>query len=350
MELDPSAVYQPAARWSVAVSGELHQAGITQENTFDYISSYDVDFGGDPELLQAYVSTKLLGGVDKVIGLQVGYGNLSLGWNHIVGGDRASTNTSFSFDYLAPGYALQLQYFDFRRPVDYEMGFELGDGWDDYEESGQTEKPGRMTTFIADAFYAFNRRTFAYSAVYKGNVVQRRSAGTWLFGVKYLQGLVEYDPDESIVSDILFGLARQDTRQVSFGGGFSYNLVPFHRQPGPDGKGLRNLTINLTAIPMVTLFNQFSSTMRRESEEGDPFWAKNVINGKLHVNYVFKAGAIYSWDRFFIGVSGSYDSYQYKGSTHIPEYFSDESAEFDKIYSSGRFSRWSASLKLCVKF
>ena len=349
MELDPSAVYQPTARWSVAVSGELHQAGITQENTFDYISSYDVDFGGDPELLQAYVSTKLLGGVDKVIGLQVGYGNLSLGWNHIVGGDRASTNTSFSFDYLTPGYALQLQYFDFRRPVDYEMRFELGDGWDDYEESGQTEKPGRMTTFIADAFYAFNRRSFAYSAVYKGNVVQRRSAGTWLFGVKYLQGLVEYDPDETIVSDMLFGLARQDTRQVSFGGGFSYNLVPFHRQPGLDGKGLRNLTFNVTAIPMVTLFNQFSSTMKNPFLEENPVMVKNVINGKLHVNYVFKAGAIYSWDRFFIGISGSYASYNYRGSTDIPQVYSDSDVDFDKIHSSGRFSRWSASLQLCVK-
>ena len=349
-ELNPSAVYQPAARWSVAVSGELHQAGATQENTIDYIFTEEEVAVGGSELLQAYASTKLLGGVDKVVGLQVGYGNLSLGWNHRVGGDRASTNTSFSFDYLAPGYALQLQYFDFRRPADYEMRIGVGGDWGDIEDSGQTEKPGRMTTFIADAFYAFNRRTFAYSAVYKGTVVQRRSAGTWMFGIKYLQGLVEYDPDESIVSDILFGLARQDTRQVSFGGGFSYNLVPFHRQPGADGKGLRNLTINLTAIPMVTLFNQFSSTMRRESEEGDPFWAKNVINGKLHVNYVFKAGAIYSWDRFFIGVSGSYDSYQYKGSTHIPVVFSDEYTEFDKIYSSGRFSRWSASLKLCVKF
>ena len=349
VELDPSAVYQPAARWTVAVSGELHQAGITQENTLDFISSYEDDSSGGSELLQAYASTKLLGGVDKVIGLQVGYGNLSLGWNHRVGGDRASTNTSFSFDYLSPGYALQLQYFDFRRPVDYEMRIALGGGWGDIEDSGKTEKPGRMTTFIADAFYAFNRRSFAYSAVYKGNVIQRRSAGTWMFGIKYLQGLFEYDPD-GLISDLLFGMVRQDTRQISYGGGFSYNLVPFHRQPGPDGKGLRNLTFNVTAIPMVTLFNQFSSTMRRESEEGDPFWAKNVINGKLHVNYVFKAGAIYSWDRFFIGVSGSYDSYQYKGSTHIPDYFSDESADFDKIYSSGRFSRWSASLKLCVKF
>ena len=349
VELDPSAVYQPAARWTVAVSGELHQAGITQENTLDYISLYEDDSSGGSELLQAYASTKLLGGVDKVIGLQVGYGNLSLGWNHRVGGDRASTNTSFSFDYLSPGYALQLQYFDFRRPVDYEMRIALGGGWDDIEDSGKTEKPGRMTTFIADAFYAFNRRSFAYSAVYKGNVIQRRSAGTWMFGIKYLQGLFEYDPD-GLISDLLFGMVRQDTRQISYGGGFSYNLVPFHRQPGPDGKGLRNLTFNVTAIPMVTLFNQFSSTMRNPFLEENPVLTKNVINGKLHVNYVFKAGAIYSQDRFHIGVSGSYDSYNYKGSTRIHEEFSDELIEFDKVYSSGRFSRWSASLRLCVKF
>ena len=191
VELDPRAVYQPPARWNVAVSGELHQAGITQYNVLDYIFIHDDDTGEDPELLQASASTKLLGGVDKVIGLQAGYGNLSLGWNQRVGGDRANTNTSFSFDYLAPGYALQLQYFDFRRPVDYEMRIALGGGWDDQVESGQTENPGRMTTFIADLFYAFNRRSFAYSAVYKGNVVQRRSAGTWMFGVKYLPGLVE---------------------------------------------------------------------------------------------------------------------------------------------------------------
>jgi hypothetical protein len=348
MELDPSAVYQPAARWNVAVSGELNQAGITQENKIDFSYLFDEEDGGRTNL-HAFTSTKLLGGVDKVIGLQVGYGNLSLGWNQRIGGDGVGSNTSFSFDYLAPGYALQLQYFDFRRPVDYEMGIQLGEGWDDFEDSGQTEKPGRMTTFIADAFYAFNRRSFAYSAVYKGNVVQRRSAGTWMFGIKYLQGLVEYDPDELIISDILFGLVRQDTRQASFGGGFSYNLVPFHRQPGADGKGLRNLTINLTAIPMVTLFNQFSSSMMNIYLEEDPVLTKNVINGKLHVNYVFKAGAIYSWDRFFIGVSGSYDSYNYRGSTDIPQVYSDSDVDFDKIHSSGRFSRWSASLKLCVK-
>lgn len=299
--------------------------------------------------MEAFASSKLLGGVDKGIGIQVGYGNLALGWNQRIGGDKGNTNTTFSFDYLAPGYAFQLQYFDFRRPVDYEMRISFGDDFV-IDGSGQTDNPGRMTTIIADAFYAFNRRSFAYCAAYKGNVVQRRSAGTWMFGVKYLQGSVEYDPNEDIIHEMLLGMVRQDTRQVAFGGGFSYNLVPYHRQPGPDGKGLRNLTFNVTAIPMVTLFNQFSSIMISNWGEGDSAPTKNVINGKLHVNYVFRAGAIYSWDRFFLGLSGSYDSYNYKGATKIPEEMSDSEVVLDKIHTSGRFSRWSASLKLCVKF
>ena len=349
LELDPMAVYQPAPRWSVAVSGELHQAGITQENTLDFVYYPGVEEGDGSNKMMASTATSLQGGLDKGIGLQIGYGNLSLGWNQRIGTDKASTNRAFSFDYLAPGYALQLQYFDFRRPADYELKIFFGNDWGDFADTGKTDKPGRMTSFIADAFYAFNRRTFAYNAVYKGNVIQRRSAGTWMFGVKYLQGLVEYDP-EDFLSELWFGMTRQDTRQVSFGGGFSYNLVPFHRQPGDDGKGLRNLTFNLTAIPMVTLFNQFSSTMRNDAQEGNPVEVKNVINGKMRLNYVFKAGAIYSWDRLFVGVQGSYDSYSYTGSTDVPEEMSDEEIAFDTIQSSGRFSRWSASLKLCVKF
>ena len=343
MELDPLAVYQPAPHWSVAVSGELHQAGITQENALDFLFYYDESEGGGSQKVEAFTSAKLQGGLDKGIGLQVGYGNLSLGWNQRIGSDNASTNRAFSFDYLAPGYALQLQYFDFRRPVDYELKFLFSD-WDDVEDSGRSDKPGRMTSFIADAFYAFNRRSFAYNAVYKGNVVQRRSAGTWMFGIKYLQGRVEYDP-EDFLSELWFGMSRQDTRQVSFGGGFSYNLVPYHRQPGDDGEGLRNLTFNLTAIPMVTLFNQFSSTMKNDLLGGDPVVTKTVMNGKMRMNYVFRAGAIYSWDRLFVGVSGSYDSYSYSGSTDVSYY-----EDYDYVRSSGRFNRWSASLKLCVTF
>ncbi|MBQ3765258.1 MAG: hypothetical protein II874_08380 [Bacteroidales bacterium] len=87
MELDTSAVYQPAARWSVAVSGELHQAGITQENNIDCSFTYMEEEGGGFDKVDAFASSKLLGGVDKGIGIQVGYGNLTLGWNQRIGGD-----------------------------------------------------------------------------------------------------------------------------------------------------------------------------------------------------------------------------------------------------------------------
>ena len=87
MELDTSAVYQPAARWSVAVSGELHQAGITQENNIDCSFTYMEEEGGGFDKVDAFASSKLLGGVDKGIGIQVGYGNLPLGWNQRIGGD-----------------------------------------------------------------------------------------------------------------------------------------------------------------------------------------------------------------------------------------------------------------------
>ena len=87
MELDPSAVYQPAPRWNVAVSGQLNQAGITQENNIDCIYTFMEEEGGGFGEVDAFASSKLLGGVDKGIGIQVGYGNLTLGWNQRIGGD-----------------------------------------------------------------------------------------------------------------------------------------------------------------------------------------------------------------------------------------------------------------------
>ena len=45
------------------------------------------------------------------------------------------------------------------------------------------------------------------------------------------------------------------------GGGYSVNFVPWHRDPvGPRDEGLRNLTVNLTAMPVITLFNHLKTT------------------------------------------------------------------------------------------
>ncbi len=75
VELDPEAVYQTKAGWTFALTGDLRQAGISQLNEFSNESYDALDTGQD---MTISVNTSLKGDVHKVLGFQVGYGNLSL--------------------------------------------------------------------------------------------------------------------------------------------------------------------------------------------------------------------------------------------------------------------------------
>ena len=265
--LDPNAVYVPAPRWTVALTGDLRQATFSQTQDFSLPSA---KLGPDGEMIveetPVNVSVYVKGQVGTGIGVQVGYGDLCLSLSRNLGGE--GSDEVYSFDYPSAGYALQAQYFSYLNPVNYHQIFGEEGDWRYREDDGITEKPGQIRSFLLDAFYAFNRRTFAYSAAYRGNLFQKRSAGSWMFGGKVILGDYRIDPEEEIAHWVN-GQSRQGTAQVSLGGGYSYNLVPFHRQPyGERDKGLRNLTINMTFLPMVTFFNQFSSTAYHDLENG----------------------------------------------------------------------------------
>ena len=345
-ELDPTAVYQRAPSWTVSISSELRHAGINQKNDFNlkYIDSY-----GIPQTyLIGSMDSWLYGGYDKSIGIQAGYGNLSLGWNQKLFGDKEFKNSNLSFDFTSSGYAFQFQYMDFTHPMGYELSIGVPDTDDYSDTSGETDNPARLRAFIADVSYSFNRRSFAYSAVYKGDKVQRRSAGSFMFGSKVINGLVESSP-EDLISAMSAGVSRYTTTQVSFGGGYSYNFVAFHRQPDEStGKGLRNLTFNLTAIPMVTLFNKFSSTTYEVDYNvgGVVKGPTTSMNGNLLINYVTRAGMIYSKENKYFSLYGSYDSFSFKGKMSIP--YKDQYINDCKI--TGRFARWSVGLRFGVKF
>ena len=333
--LDTEAVYQPAPTFHIGISGDLRRAGMSQKCQLTY---------GDEDMAETYVLTDLRGVPSTGIGLHMGYGNLSLAWNKKVGVKDKQAIKTISFEYVNPGYAVQLQYFGFKKPINYEVGVSRN-GHNEVITSGETLNPGHITAFITDAFYSFNRSGFAYSAVYKGNVIQKRTAGSFMLGTKFIQGMIEYEPEE-LISGMMLGLTRQATVQASLGGGFSYNHVLLHHQPGADGTGLRNLTLNATAIPMLTVVNRFASTIQKVSPEGNSLPEKNRTNGKMRVNYVAKVGAIYSLDHFFVSLTGGYDSFLYSGVTDVTAY----DLLYEAINSSGRFFRWSTSLKFCVKF
>lgn len=344
--LDPKAIYVPAPRWTFALTGDLRQASFSQKQEFPLLSA-KLDPSGELiiEETPVILSASLRGKIGTGIGVQVGYGDLSLSLSKNVGGE--GTDNVFSFDYQSAGYALQAQYFRYSKPVNYHQTFGEEGSWAYRDEDGVTEKPGQLRSFLVDAFYAFNRRTFAYSAAYRGNLFQKRSAGSWMFGSKVILGEYRIDPEEEIAHWVN-GQARQTTAQVSLGGGYSYNLVPFHRQPYAErDKGLRNLTVNLTFLPMVTFFNQFTSTAYQDLENGVyQHVEKDMRNGKLQVNYVARLGIGYTYDLFSVNLSASNNDYSYRGISSLVYggFLSND------VKTEGNFFRWTVSLRLGMRF
>ena len=230
-ELDPAAIYQPQPRFHFALTGDIRKANMDEEKLFKVgvgsFDGYNVVF----EEIPARISSSMSSDLDKAVGFQAGYGNLGLALSKKIKGQ--GKDDYFSFDYLSAGFAVQIQYFNLLQPVTYRYTMGEEGHWAYSDQEGTTENPGNLRTFIVDAFYAFNRRTFAYSAAYKGNLFQRRSAGSWMFGSKLILGDYGIDPAEPIA-----GWAGQQSlqtsAQVAFGGGYSFNLVPYHRQPTGD--------------------------------------------------------------------------------------------------------------------
>ncbi len=345
-ELEPSAFYVPAPRWTFALTGDLRQATFSQVQDF-FLLSAKLSPSGEMIIEETPVnlSANVRGKISTGIGVQVGYGDLSLSLSRNLGGE--GKDHVFSFDYQSAGYALQAQYFSHSDPVNYHQTFAEEGHWAYRTEDGVTEKPGLLRSLLVDGFYAFNRRTFAYSAAYRGTLFQKRSAGSWMFGSKLILGEYRIDPEEEF-ANWLNGQARQTTAQVSFGGGYSYNLVPFHRQPsGERDKGLRNLTINFTFLPMVTLFNQFTSTAYNDLVDGVYTQVdKDVRNGKLQVNYVARIGIGYTYNLFSINLSASNNDYSYRGISSITYggYVSNN------VKTEGSFFRWTTALRLGMRF
>ncbi len=335
-KLDSAYIYQPRPHWNVSLSNSLRQTGAFQTNEFEV--------GGEHVTLNSSLQERLY----KGIGVNAGYGSLQLGFGREVGRKSAEHNKSNSFAYSVAGVSVNVDYYDIRQPMSYKLTVTRPE-LDIFEESsGVSEYPGRMKILAVTTFYALNHKTFYYSSVYSGHKIQRRSAGSWVISGKYLQGEVKADPKEKL-SDLVYGLTRHATAQASLGAGYSYNFVPYHRQPGAasDLKGLRNLTINVTAIPMLTLYDRHYSTRYVLDPKTGTYNSKETrpLNSSLRFHYFTNVGASYSWDRFFLSLAANYDIFTFKGTTKV----FDSTTAMD-IKTTGHFEKWSAVLMFNVKF
>lgn len=146
-----------------------------------------------------------------------------------------------------------------------------------------------MRQFALTGYYVFNGKKFSLPAVFNSTWVQKRSAGSFLVQAAFNTGRVkignDLDTDETVASIP----ERIDMNSLAIGGGYGYNLVA--------GK---HWLLHGTVQPSLMVWQNYKlhTTDRKGNEEVNKM-------DTSHINFfiVGRLGAIYSWDRYFIGLT-----------------------------------------------
>lgn len=299
--LDSAYVFQPVLKWVVGTEGKTIHLGA------DLSSDITIhNFVGDnAEIIRGTMNTGLRNQPYWKWGLAAGYGSLRLGYGVQLGKKRGDRSSYFSFGLGGSSYGARIRYYKIHQ---YPVGTLAIDGRPSVDLA--SDYKGEMRNMTLDGFYAFNRHKFVYGATYGGRTLQRRSAGSWLVAAKYLQGDFSLN-DKDTIWEQLKNLQRYTTQQVSLGGGYSFNWVLLHRDPydPKTAGGLRNLTINATAMPMFSLYNHIQTEQNttgglvKVRYQGQPAFSPSLQGGLCYtggrVNLILKAG----YERFsFQGV------------------------------------------------
>ena len=152
--------------------------------------------------------------------------------------------------------------------------------------------------------------------------------------------------DDELFLSITSGLSKYGTQQAMLGGGYSVNWVPLHRNPeNPrNGKGLRNLTLNATLLPMLSYYNHIVSEAK--TEQGGTITTR--FNGNLSLAVTAKAGLGFSWDRYFLNAMVIYNHFGFKNAANTV--WQDDGNTRNDIDTKARFFDLTAKIQFSVKF
>ena len=289
----------------------------------------------DNESLTGLSQYSLSENLCKKIGLELGYGNVSLGYSLEVGPRSAWKKSAFGLGIMGKSWGAKFNYFKISNPFisSLTVGQEGDEGY--FHDEIITEEAALLKNFSIDGYYVFNNKRFAYPAAYKIGLIQRHTAGSWMLTARYMQGSLFNSPEASWDSYNM--LDCFSTLQASIGGGYSVNFVLWHKDPiGPRDQGLRNLTLNLTAMPVITLVNYLKTTSY-EYDLKDEILEINHTGERVSKiwcypmpNYIGSAAISLTMWRFFFSTQFAYNRFYFRSSDafdssqmDIPDYVND---------------------------
>lgn len=343
-DVDTTRIYQPS---KACISVGLFTTG--QKAGFDV----DVNFGVQLDETSSYrgLSTyRLSEDLCKKIGLEVGCGNASFSYAHEVGAKSAWKKKAFAFNMVGRASGMNLNFFRITNP--FTSGLSV---WDEQEEivlqdEFVADERALLRSFTIDGYYVFNNKRFAYPAAYKMGLIQRRTTGSWMLTARYMQGELYNSLAGTWDSyNLIDGFG---TMQASMGGGYSINFVPWHKDPvGPRDEGLRNITINLTAMPVLTLVNRMRTSMYEWDEEGHPTNEKiNRIWCYPVPNYIGSAAVSLTMWRFYFSTQFTYNRFYFHSSHAFDTSQMDIPDYVDDLNFKGTFHDWMLKGMLVYRF
>ena len=309
-------------------------------------SNLDIDGQSVPGLSTYRLSENLC----KKVGLEVGYGNISLGYGFEVGHKSAWKKSAFAFNIIGKSWGVRFNYFKITNPFTSELTLgNEGDSLYIHDEIVSKES-AILRNFAIDGYYVFNNKRFAYPAAYKIGLVQRHTAGSWMLTVRYMQGRLFNSPEAAWDSYNL--LDCFSTMQASIGGGYSVNFVLWHKDPvGPRDEKLRNLTINLTAMPVITLVNYLTTTSYEYDDEGNYSGEKiSKIWCYPMPNYIGSAAISLTFGRIYFSAQFIYNWFYFRSNDAFVIKKMDLPDYVDDLTFQGSFRDWTVKGLLVYRF
>lgn len=333
---DGAYVLRPRLKWTVSADVNSIHTGA------DLHSDITVsDFRGDnASIINGTMDLGMSNRLYTKAGFGISYAGLGIGYGIEIGKKSGERNTFFTFGSITSFYGYNIKYYRTHQNVSGTLALE---GYDPIDLT--SKYPGEMRNLSLSGFYAFNRRKFVFASAYGGRTLQRRSAGSWVVTAKYTQGAFSVDPNDVFFTERLNDLHRYSTQQFSLGGGYAFNWVLFHRDPSDrkKGEGLRNLTLNATFLPMISLLNH----VKTEQGNGNDRQVVRYV-GQPSLSPAFLGAVCYSWDRYFITAQAGYNDFRFQGTeTGVEE---DGGRLRTKIRTHGVFYDMSAKIQVGVRF
>ena len=336
--IDTNYVYQYPPRLSLALTGKIQQVGFMAYSDFKL---YDVIPGSSVSYLDE--------GMYKKIGLEASYGGMSLGFDVQVGVKSATKRRSLAFGIQNLKWGVRVRYFGIKNHIINNIT--IGNPGDDYytNDIKKSSGLGNLRNLSIDGYWMLNHRKFSYTATNIMNVVQKHTAGSFMLGARFMWSDLDTKEDLNGLFEAYSAI------QFAIGGGYSANIVLWNRDKvNHDDRTVRNLTFNITAMPVLSLVNylQTKAYVSQELKKSD-VWCYPTPNIMGSTALSLTWGRFYYTTQFYVNwfyfsSAGAVNKSNFDAQNIHIEGYDDDVITDMKIY--GILYNWTISGKLFYRF